>query len=508
MRNVRVGFRRFLPLLLYMLHVLTPQGSKAIDAACIEQGISGAELMETAATNAADVVRQRVKPGAHLLIACGGGNNGGDGFAMAHLLADTYDVQVVSDADPETMSPEARDHAIKAREMVRVIDWAELDPRAEYGVIIDALIGVGGSARLRDPLPERLRILNAFNALRIAIDVPTGLDGLTGAVHDNVFRADLTITMEGAKAGFYAVKARPAVGEVVVVPIGAPSQVTATQSVAQVLEDADIKRLLPSRPLNVNKFDVGRVLVIGGSLGMRGAPSMTSEAVLRSGAGLCILATPSVHPLTPREVMTEVLPMTPEGWMSTDARGQLQAQLSNASVVAVGPGLGTDGTMQRMLADLLNHLDPAVPLVIDADGLRLVPMLQRDMSHVILTPHEGEFRRLVDALPTHADRPMVHPADVATALGCIVHRKGVPSVTTDGRNATWTVVGNPGMATAGSGDVLTGIIAGLAAQGLAPFRAAALGAYLHARAGDIAAEATAEEFVIAGDIIRALADLF
>jgi len=490
-----------------MLHVLTPQGSKAIDAACIEQGISGAELMETAAGNAAEVVRQRVEPGARLLIACGGGNNGGDGFAMAHMMADAYQVTVVTDADPEQMSAEARDHALKARELTRVIDWSELDHGAHFDVVIDALIGVGGSARLRDPLPERLRILNAFNALRVAVDVPTGLDALTGAVHEDAFRANLTITMEGPKTGFYAVKARPVVGEIIVVGIGAPSQITASRAVAQVLEDADIRRLLPPRPLNVNKFDVGRVLVIGGSLGMRGAPSMTSEAVMRSGAGLCILATPSVHPLTPREVMTEVLPMTPEGWMSTDARGQLQAQLDRASVVAVGPGLGTDGTMQRMLADLLNNLDPAVPLVIDADGLRLVPMLQRDMSHVILTPHEGEFRRLVASLPTHADRPMVHPADVATALGCVVHRKGVPSVTTDGHRAVWTVVGNPGMATAGSGDVLTGIIAGLAAQGLVPFRAAALGAYLHARAGDIAAERTSQEFIVAGDVIRALADL-
>ena len=129
------------------------------------------------------------------------------------------------------------------------------------------------------------------------------------------------------------------------------------------------------------------------------------------------------------------------------------------------------------------------------------------MSHVVLTPHDGEFRRLIEALPTHTDLPMVHPADVAGTLGCVLHRKGVPSVTTDGRSSVWTVVGNPGMATAGSGDVLTGIIAGLAAQGLAPYRAAALGAFLHGRAGDEAARATSEEFVVAGDIIRALADV-
>jgi len=490
-----------------MLHVLTPQGSKAIDAACIAQGISAADLMATAAGNAASVVRQRVASGARILIACGSGNNGGDGFAMAHLLADTFQVTVVSDADPETMSAEARDHARMAREQVRVIDWTELEADAEFDVVIDALIGVGGSARLRDPLPERLRILNDFNALRIAVDVPTGLDALTGLVHEDAFRAHLTITMEGPKAGFYAVKARRVVGDVEVVGIGAPEVITAGYAAAQVIESSDVRRLLPDRALNVSKFDLGRVLVIGGSRGMRGAPSMTSEAVLRSGAGLCVLATPSVHPLTPREVMTEVLPMTSGGGIDTTARPQLQAQLERATVVAVGPGLGTDGTTHRLLADLLNALDPAIPVVIDADGLRLVPMLQRDLSHVILTPHEGEFRRLVDSLPTHADGPMVHPADVATALGCVVHRKGVPSVTTDGRSAVWTVIGNPGMATAGSGDVLTGIIAGLAAQGLAPYRAAALGAYLHARAGDLAAERTSERYLVATDIIRALADV-
>ena len=489
-----------------MLHVLTPQGSRAIDRHCIDTGISAAELMATASANAAAEIRSMLHGRQTILVACGGGNNGGYGFAIALDLAGEHDVTIVSDANPDLMSPEAASYARQARTGARWLSWEEMSADVSYTVVIDAVIGVGGSSHLRDPLPSRLRLLNQLSGMHIAIDVPTGVDALTGTVHADAFRADVTITMAGPKSGFYSAVAQRCIGIVKVVPIGAPDDIVRQHAVAHILERTDVRRLLPQRPQHSSKFDYGHVVVIGGSRAMRGAAALTAEAALRAGAGLCVLATPSVHPLTPREVMTAVVPSTADGWMSAEARPMLERELSRATVVALGPGLGRDGAMQRMLAEVINGLDPSIPLIIDADGLRIVPLLQRDLSRVLLTPHEGEYQWLVSALQYDWSSPHPQPAEVAAAMGCVIHRKGVPSVTTMGAQSIWTAHGNPGMATAGSGDVLTGIIAGLAAQGVTPYRAAALGSFLHAEAGDRAAAATSEEYLIAGDIIRSLGE--
>lgn len=486
-----------------MQYVLTPQGSRALDQWCIQHGISAADLMAVASSNAAAAVRALLPAGSPVVVACGGGNNGGDGFAMALDLARDYPVLVLSDADPETMSPEAAVHARRAYSTLDCRSWTEDVQLDQSWAVVDALVGVGGSSMLRDPLPERLRILNSFTGLKIAVDVPTGVDALTGRVHPDAFRADVTITMEGPKSGFFSAPARANVGRIEVVGIGAPLEVVQQTAIAMILECADVPSLLPHRDLRSTKFTRGCVVVVGGSQSMRGAPSMSAEAALRAGAGLSILVTPSVHPLTPREVMTCVVPASPNGWMDTSAQPVIERELERASAVAVGPGLGKDPDTLAMITEVVNAMDPAVPLVLDADGLRIVPHLRRDMTNVILTPHEGEYQRLLRELGIE-DPDLHQPARVAQTLGCVVHRKGVPSVTTNGRQSVWTVVGNPGMATAGSGDVLTGIMAGLAAQGLPAFRAAALGSFLHASAGDAAARQTSEAFMIAGDLIRAL----
>ncbi|MGA0046213.1 MAG: NAD(P)H-hydrate dehydratase [Candidatus Kapaibacteriota bacterium] len=483
-----------------MQNVLTPQGSRAIDQWCIQNGTSAAELMAVASASAAAAVRTLVPAGTPIVVACGGGNNGGDGFSMALDLSADYPVTVISDADPATMSPEAAAYARRAYSELSCCPWSDIDHLNPQSAVIDALVGVGGTSMLRDPLPERLRSLHRFSGRHIAVDVPTGVDALTGRVHPEAFRADVTITMEGPKSGFFSAAARAVVGTVVVVGIGAPARVVQSTAIAQIIEDADVPALLPTRDLRANKFTRGCVVVIGGSRSMRGAPSMTAEAAMRVGAGLAILATPSVHPLTPREVMTCVLPSSPEGWMDPSAEPLLLSEVERASAVAIGPGLGKEPAVLAMIARVVNQLDPALPVVVDADGLRMIPQLNRDLTNVVLTPHEGEYQRLLRDLGI-ADPEHQQPAYLAMQLGCVVHRKGIPSVTTNGQQAVWTVRGNPGMATAGSGDVLTGIIAGLAAQGLSTYRAASLGSFLHAAAGDLAARELSEYGMLAGDVI-------
>ena len=484
-----------------MQYILTPKGSRELDQHCVQElGITGHELMTTASQNASIVLRSRIKSPSSILIACGGGNNGGDGFAMAHMLADVHKVTVVTSADPASMSSEAQEHYATAAKAVSIIGWEDLD--SEYDVVVDALLGSGGSSKLRDPIPEYLSKLNALQGFKVAVDIPSGVDGLTGEVHNDAYNADLTITMEGIKTGCLSVRGREVSGDFEVVSIGAPRQITASFAKAVSLEQREVRAWLPQRDRKTSKFDFGRVLVIAGSRSMRGAAALASEAAMRVGGGLCILATTEVHPLTPREVMTEVLPANPDGTISPSSKQILEYQAQRATSIIVGPGIGTHPETLKMLAELLNYLDPALPVVIDADGLRLIPMLNRDMSHVVLTPHEGEYQHLIRSRE-HLD-PHCVPKDAAVDLGCIIHKKGVPSVTTDGRTDVWTLNGNPGMATAGSGDVLSGIIGGLLAQGLSPLRSASLGSFLHASAGDKAAAKTSEEFMLAGDIITEL----
>ena len=492
-----------------MQQILTPKGSRLVDRACIEEHkMTGLELMTTAASNATEAVNDRIPEHSRILISCGSGNNGGDGFAMAHMLSGQHSVVVVTDALIENLSPESLHHyrlsqqTEKSKNPVTFIQWSELDTNDSFTVVIDAILGAGGSSKLRDYLPERLAILNAFDAHHISIDVPTGVDALTGEVHDSSFKADLTIAMAGIKVGCLSAKGRAFSGEFVVVSIGAPTTVVASHASAVALEDLDVRLWLPPRDRRSSKFDFGRVLVVAGSTRMRGAAALAAESAMRIGSGLCVLATTDVHPLLPREVMTEVLEATPAGTIAASAKSVIEQQLDRATSLVVGPGIGTEDETLQMLADVLNAADPALPVVLDADGLRLLPMLNRDMSHIVLTPHEGEYQHIL-RLRKHLYSHCL-PKELAQDLGCVIHKKGFPSVTTDGITDVWTLCGNAGMSTAGSGDVLSGMIGGLLAQGLSQLRATALAAYIHARAGDEAANELTQEYMLAGDIIRSM----
>ncbi len=468
-----------------MKHLLTRGNIEALDRACNDEAqLSPAVLMENAGRAAANILQTLLPSGKGLrmLIACGGGNNGGDGLVIARHLREVHDVVVLRNDDRE---------------------WDDLVDA--FDVVVDALVGVGGGADLYSPASEHVATLNGLRGFHVAIDVPTGLDATTGEAHRNAFRAHATITMAASKPGFYRNDGPSHVGSVYVADIGAPAPLVERFAKHYVLTPSDIRTFLPARIRSTSKFDYGRVLVIGGSRGMRGAPALTAHAALVAGAGLVELAAPVLHPLIPREVMTHVLPGTPEGFLARDAMASISGAILKATVLAVGPGVGADQGAIEALAEMINNMNPATPVVIDADGLRILPLLTREMRSVILTPHLGEFARMLKTDITSIRRTVVEQATAfAREQGCIVHVKDVPSVTTDGERVVYTINGNPGMATAGSGDVLTGLIAGLCAQGVHLFHATALGAYLHARAGDHYAATQAMETLTATDLIHAL----
>lgn len=493
-----------------MKPVLDPASVRALDAACIaEAGLSAAGLMEQAARSASKIVKTLLRPDrrSRILIACGAGNNGGDGYAMAWMLADIADVTVIAMETSLHTTTETRLNRDKAAACSPIRSMHDVDTIADerWDVVIDALIGVGGSGNLRDPLRHVVDVLNGIHALKVAVDVPTGLDALTGSYDGTVFHAHHTITMAALKPGLLRGRGRRICGVLHHADIGAPDDLLWRYVRGFVLEGCDIRNLLPRREDETSKFDYGRVLVIAGSTAMSGAGSLCAHAAIASGAGLVELATPSVHPHTPREVITHVMPTTDTGTIAPSAKEALHALAERATVVAIGPGLGTHVDTISMMADLVNGLPAAKPVVIDADGLRIVPLLTRPMGNVILTPHLGEFARLLGEERTSiVDTVMERAEACARERGCIVHVKDVPSITTDGTTVCYTIDGNAGMSTAGSGDVLTGIIAAMCAQHVRPYMAASLGAFLHATAGDILAASQPMETMMAGDLIGAM----
>ncbi|MCX6139922.1 MAG: NAD(P)H-hydrate dehydratase [Candidatus Kapabacteria bacterium] len=496
-----------------MIPLLCANDVLRLDAMCAKElGIAPIDLMEQAASSASEFLLSFLEKcggdSYSVLVACGGGNNGGDGYCIARLIAsDTLinAVTVVTDVVSERMTQPTRTNHNRLPSNVKVISFGDLTESSTYDVVVDALIGVGGSAHLREPLPKELALLNRIVAKKVAIDVPTGLDSSTGEAHAQVFCADLTITMEAEKPGLLRNDGRRYAGDVVVAPIGIPDGYASKYASTFRYSAADVGRLLPERTRSTSKFDYGRVLIIGGSRGMPGAPSLSAHAALSSGAGLVELAAPFIHPLTPREVMPTVLASHGDGTIGVDARETLREMMQRATVCAIGPGLGTNDETHQMIAGLIDEMIEVNPIVIDADGLRMFPYILYRGPNLILTPHLGEFARLLTIDRSALPYDIIEAATrFAADHNVTLHVKDVPSVTTDGNQRILTTNGNAGMATAGSGDVLTGIIAALAAQGLAPFTAASLGAYLHAVAGDAVAHVKGQRSMLAGDIIRSL----
>lgn len=494
-----------------MVAILTPQNVKDIDTACVDAaGIPVATLMENAAAGAAAIILERFPAGKRILVLCGNGNNGGDGFALARMLCQWHTVTVAADADPGKMTDATRANFVKIQRSLPTISLREAHSVVnDVDVVADAVFGVGFRGSLQNSSVDWFPDIRV--PFKIAIDVPSGLDALTGSADEFAFRADMTITMEGLKLGMLCERGPDVCGNVRIAAIGVPGEILEMHSTAFAMEHSDIRRILPARKRQTSKFDYGRVLVIAGSASMRGAAALTAHAALRAGSGLVELVTPAIHPLIPREVIATEVPATADGTISLKAKGILQSKIQRATTIAVGPGIGNNEETLELLADLLERSDVQVPIVIDADGLRIVNKLTRSLSHCVLTPHHSEFEHVVGTIHvlngSSCMERITACRDLAAQRKCVVHLKSYPSITTDGSRTFVTLGGNPGMATAGSGDVLTGIIAGLCAQHVPPLLAAALGSHIHAASGDAAIKHRAPESLIAGDIIERIGDV-
>ncbi|HET7267637.1 MAG TPA: NAD(P)H-hydrate dehydratase [Oleiagrimonas sp.] len=458
-------------------------------------GISGDELMRRAARAALDELRHRWPEARRIAVVCGPGNNGGDGFLLAAGAREAgLDVYVLA------LTPESRGDAAHARAAFvdaggRIETMGGMAGLERADVIVDALFGSGLSRPLHGTAADVVAQINAGGRPVLALDIPSGLDSDTGHAAGAAVRAAATTSFVAWKRGLFTAAAPEYCGALSLHTLGLPAEVAATQvPAAQLLSGMSS----PRRERTAHKGRYGHVLVVGGDHGMGGAARLAAEAALRVGAGLTSVATRAEH-------VGGLLAARPELMVHAIASpDELGRAMERASVVALGPGLGT-GDWGRALWRA--GVDCALPLVLDADGLNLLAAEPRAFADrkVVLTPHPGEAARLLgcDTKAVQADR-FAAAQRLARRHHAVVVLKGAGSVVAapDGKLAVCRD-GNPGMASGGMGDTLTGIIAGLLAQQRSAWQAACRGTWLHARAGDIAAR-NGERGLLASDLFTPL----
>jgi ADP-dependent NAD(P)H-hydrate dehydratase / NAD(P)H-hydrate epimerase len=503
---------------------------RAIDRWAIEQrGVRGLDLMERAGAGVVRAV-ERLTADGPIAVLCGKGNNGGDGLVVARLLRDAgREVIVVCVAAPDEYSGDARANLerLPGNPPVR-LSGERWEPGADTsrhaapgagavsalgpdGVIVDALLGTGFDGEPRGTVAEAIAAINDSGASVVSVDVPSGVDASSGIVAGRAVRASLTVTFHAAKPGLWIHPGKAHAGSVETIDIGVPRGAPQPASVG--LIERSVLDALARRAPDSTKFSSGHVLVVGGSRGLSGAPRMAARASMRAGAGYVTACVPlSLQPIlaaaeTP-ELMTRGLPEEDGGLAREAAAGALEAG-ERGGALALGPGLGRSPGAVACARALAR--EAGVAMVLDADGLnahagRLEELASRQAA-TVLTPHAGELGRLLELASSEIERERLrHVRAAAEQAGAVVVLKGDDTLIAEPSGmVAVSRGGSPALATAGTGDVLTGVIAALLAQGLDPFTAAAAAVCLHAEAGREAARRLgAAEGVIASDVIDAL----
>ncbi len=487
------------------MRAVTAEEMAEMDRTAIEVvGIPGVVLMENAGQGATEALWRYFPElgGRRVAVLAGGGNNGGDGFVIArNLWQQRVEVAVYCLKQRESYQGDAKINLKIIENLgLTVEEYTDKDSIAglkkkltNADLLVDAILGTGLSAPVRGFYGEVIDLVNQLGKPVLAVDLPSGLNASSGLPMGSCIRATVTATFGLPKVGQLVTPGSSYVGHLEVVDIGLPRSVTETAEPPRVwLEAGDLAPLIRPRSMESHKGSFGHVLVVGGSLGKTGAGAMTGLGAVRAGAGLVTLAVPtSLHghmetKLT--EVMTEPLPETSEQTIAAEAFPRLQTLLEGKQALALGPGLSVHKETVQVVLKLIEQVQ--CPMVLDADGVNSLvdnlEVLTRARAPVILTPHPGEMGRMLKRSATQVQNERLALAQsFSEQYGVTLVLKGARSLISspEGRLAI-NSSGNPGLASGGTGDVLTGLIAGFLAQGLSPFDAACLGAYCHGKAAD------------------------
>jgi len=499
--------------------VLTSDNSRQIDRAAIDDGVSSQVLMESAGRSAAELLMKSFDV-RRVAIAVGRGGNGGDALVLARVLYQHgIEVRAFAFCSPEDFSPPTEFMA----ELLEKVSPGTLrltskglssfrEALAWSDCVVDGLLGIGGDRPITGRYAKAVELINDSTAKRVALDLPSGLHADQGESIGLALRADLTIAMHFLKPAHVLYPARSYCGEIKLATVDYPGRVLQeTKPFARVTQPSGAKALLTRREPNGHKGTFGRVLVLAGSRGMTGAAILCCRGALRSGAGLVTLACPAslsgIFEAALPEVIALPLP-DQDGHLMPQAAAEMEHVLDAADVLAMGPGLSRYPEVGEVVLEVLKYVQ--IPIVIDADGLfplaSHMGLLKRVARRAILTPHPGELSWLIGRSAGEIDRDRVEVARTfAGEHEVIIIVKGRPtSIGTPKGEVYLNPTGNTGLATGGSGDVLTGIVAGLLAGGASLEGAAILGTYLHGYTADLLARQTAERSILPSDLIDAL----
>lgn len=493
--------------------VLMENAGKSVASKCLE-------LLEKDYTHDGDLTIKRV------LIFAGKGNNGGDGFVVArHLLNKGLDVKVFLLCHPSELKGDAGTNFkilqkmnVKIFSVLEEKDLHRVDIALMYAdLVVDAIYGTGFKGAATGIPGEILKMLARFKRTVISVDLPSGLEADTGKVNGPCAKANYTLTFGLPKIGLFLEPGANYCGNVENIDISIPKELLESPQIKKNLITSKwCSKILPRRKPTGHKGDYGRVLILGGSMGMTGAISLACQGALRAGAGLVTAGIPrSLNPILEQkltEAMTYPLPETENATLGQEAVDPVLELAEKSTVVAIGPGMSTHPAGIHFLKKVLSAIN--VPVVLDADALNLLAKILQDDSNfltklkepLVLTPHPGEMARLTGLRTAEIQEDRIGVAlQNSSEWGVTVILKGARTVVACPDGSMYlNVTGNPGMATGGSGDVLTGIIAALIAQGIQEQLAAALGVYLHGVAGDIAAAEKGIYGMAAGDIVEYL----
>lgn len=511
-----------------MEHLLSADEMSQCDREAIEsKRVSGESLMDKASVGVSKVAARLVRDiqGKKIAVLCGKGNNGGDGLGAAYYLAQMgANVKVYLVGTVDEVTGDARVFLDKIKQLPidrSKVEIFELEKSQinldDCNLVVDAVLGTGISGEPKDAARKAIEMMTATITPVLAVDIPSGIDSSNGTAHAVCPKAAATATMGYVKRGLIMNDGKDNSGKVFVVDIGLPSDLAALDKVNTfIINCRDVRYLFPTRKAETYKHAVGKIFGLVGSVGMTGAGVLVGQAAMRAGAGAVVLGVPSeLNPIFETkltEVMTLPLPQTRDGSLSLAVLLQIQKNLEWADVLVVGPGISRNQETSDLLVKLLRGY--AGKAVIDADALNAFAdhpeILLETHAEIIMTPHHGEFSRI----------SRISPGDIANNRIEVARRyarehqvtlvlKGSPTVIAakDGRVFV-NVHGNPGMATAGMGDVLTGIISALLGQKLDPLDAAIAGVYLHSVAGDVALESKGMYSLIATDVIESLPAAF
>jgi len=504
------------------MKVANAEQMKRLDREAVrEYRIPGIVLMENASLGVIRSMETKYGRlwGRSVLIFCGKGNNGGDGMASARHLANRgAHVQVVLLGEPESLQEDAAaNYAICERMKIRIHpvvspkDFSSVSRWiSKADLILDAILGTGIVPPVRGLVEQAVRRINRSGKPVISVDLPTGLSADSSEIVGEVVHADLTVTFGLPKISLVQYPSLSNAGEVHVADISLPWELVDQAEIPVELLGEEILQALPPRRPDLHKGEAGRVLLIAGSRGMPGAAVMAALSCFRSGAGLVYAAVPGrVREFFHKQLVegiTVTLPETERDHLSLSALPDILAAARGKKAAVIGPGIGLDPATGDMVRSLIQKI--RIPMILDADALSHLAgntaLLRKIRIPVILTPHPGEMARLTDVSDKVLKTRRVDLArEFAAAFGVILVLKGARTVIADPKGRVWiNPTGNPGMATAGTGDVLTGMIAGLAAQGMAPLQAALAGVFLHGRCGDRAAAHRGKRGLLARDLIR------